>query len=361
MGEFEIELEKVKEWAGKINGYSGELKKQKGRVESISRQLMFRGDYQGVKKALSKIAGNINTQQNQMKQYGGMLGNIVTAYKGAESAILTTVTPSLKIVKAAEDVLDVSLGILSELGVVGSSSATALKLIDSLLDDGLDEKDILKLFKWGDGTVGKLAGMLDKAEKDRDWDNFWFSSSTKSLWDKLDVKASDSISTKWDAYIKDMKDDYSFSAAKTPGGKVKVATKYIGAALSFALTALDNKKEQGGVMTGRAWGETVTETLVSAGEDFLIGSAVAMVMGGAPVVAVGVTTTLVTWGADWLYRKATGSKEGLIEDVSDAICDTAESVGNTVSKWAKSTWNSVNNFFAGGNSRPAYAGGGGVW
>jgi len=102
MGEFEIEPGKVASWADKINGYSGELKRQKGQVEDIIRRIRFKGDYHDVERALSSTASNLGTQQRQMKQYGGILENIAEEYKSAESGIAGAATPGGKINPAVD-------------------------------------------------------------------------------------------------------------------------------------------------------------------------------------------------------------------------------------------------------------------
>ncbi len=355
MGEFEIQFRSTALWADKIGGYSAELGQQKGRVESVSRQLAFKGDYRGVEQALSRIAENLNTQKTQMKQYGGMLENIVKAYQGAESSITGSITPTVKVEKALEAASDLLMNLLSEFGIVGSSASAVLKFYESSMD-GISTKDILKLLKDADGVLGKAAGELGKSQKERNWLNALFGDSSQKAWEKIGIKPKDSIGTKWGKYFKDQADDYMFSAAESAGKNIKAATKYAGAVLSFAIAALDNKAEQGGVMNGRAWGETITETILNAGEGFFIGGIATIALGaGASVLAVGAVSVVAAWGIDQAYKAIFGSENGLIEDVSDLICDAAVKAGNAVSKWAESTWNSVTDFFSGRNKKPAYA------
>lgn len=362
MAEFEIQLGRTATWASELERLNGELRRQKGCVESVARKLMFKGDYVGVEIALNRIASNIGKQQTQMKQYGGMLGNIVKAYKGAESAIVAKVTPAMKIESAVKETGDLVLSLISEFGLAGSVASTISEFLIGAAD-GIDKKEILSIIKDADGWIGKIADMAGKEAGERNWADFLFGTMSKSMWEKIDVKPSDSLWTKWKAALKDQigLEDYIPEVGKNgkvaTASKVQVATKYIGAALSFAMTAWDNKKEQGGVMNGRAWEETIVETGVSAVEGALIGSAVAAVIGSAPVVVVGAATVGVTWLVDMGYKAVTGSENGMIEDASDWICDhVVEPVGQAVTNWAKSTWNSVTDFFSGGKRKPAYSG-----
>lgn len=362
MAEFEIELGRTAKWASELEGLHGELRQQKGRVESVARKLKFKGDYVGVDIALGKTASNLGKLQTQMKQYGGMLGNIVKAYKGAESAIVAKVTPAMKIENAVNEAGDLVLSLMSEFGIAGSTASALIKFLGGAAD-GIDAKDILSLIKGANGQVGKIAKVLGKEAKDRNWADAFFGTFSKSMWEKLDVKPNASLLTKWKAAFKDQLslEDYIPEVGKngkvTTASKVQVASKYIGAAISFALTALDNKEEQGGVMNGRAWEETIVETGVSAVEGAVIGSTVAALIGGAPVVVVGAATVGVTWAVDMGYKALTGSEDGIIEDASDWICDhVVEPVGKAVGNWAKSTWDTVTNFFSGNKQKPAYSG-----
>lgn len=362
MAEFEIALGKTAKWAEQMESFSAELRSQKGRVQSTARNLMFKGDYAGVDRALGKIAANLDRQQTQMKQCGGMLENIVKEYKKTEAAIVTKVTPAMKLEKAGDEAGKLALSLLSKFGVTGSGVASLLKfLIGS--SDGIDEKDVFTLLKGMNGLAGKIAKFVGTEAEKRNWADFLFGKMSQSTWDKIKVKPGDKLRVKWKAALKDNLDleDYMPKAGENGKiatvSKVQAATKYIGAALAFAVTAADNKKEQGGVMTARAWEETIVETGVTAAESILIGSAVAALIGGAPVVAVSAATVGVTWLVDMGYKALTGSKNGIIEDTSDWICDhVVEPVGQAVAGWAKSAWKSVTNFFSGGKQKTAYSG-----
>lgn len=365
MGEFEIDLVKVAGWADKIDGYSAEIKRQKGQIESILGQLAFRGDYRDVKRALSGIAANMDAQHKQMKQCGGMLGNIVKAYKGTETAIVTSGTPAMKVEAAVNGAVKegtgLALKLLGKFGITGSLASTIAKFIQGS-SDGIDERDILKLLKGADGIAGKMFGAL--GESGLDLKKLLFGITSKKEWDKLKILPGDHAITKWKKYFADQMGDYGIQIGQDAGESVadaskgaKVAAKYIGAALDFAITAMNNKEEFGGVMTGRAWGETIAETAVSAAEGFAIGGMVALAMGpGAGVLAVGVATAAATWAFELGYKALTGSENGFLEDASDLICDSVERAGKAVGNWAKSTWGAVSDFFSGGKGKAAYSG-----
>lgn len=346
MCEFEIDCGRMTGWAGKIEEYSVELKRQKGRVDVISRQLAFKGEYRSVETALSGIAENINRQQTQMKQCGGMLENIVKAYQNTESGIVSQAAPLAKVHTAAGALWDLVKDVLGQFGVGGGFASLLLKLADG---SGTDAKDVLQIAKWLNSTIGKTAEILSKSPDDRDALSFWLGISDKTAYEKIGIKPTDSVGTKWGKYFSDQADGYVFSSAKNAGENVKVATKWIGLGLSFALSAIDNKKEQGGVMTARAWGETVTETLLNLGGGALLSGFATVALGAsAPAIAIGAISVVASWGIDSVYRMVSGSEEGIIEDFSDFICDKVVQAKDAVAGW-------MNKLFSGGNSQPAYA------
>lgn len=360
MGEFEIDFGAAAGWADQIEGYSDILKQKKGQAECAARQLRSIGNYRGVESALSKIADNLDKQRRQMKQYGGMLQNIIKAYKDTETAIVDSASPVKRVEKALDGIQDLETDLFSKFGVIGSTAVSVTDLIKAWASGEIEGKDALKLVKSLISNGGRVAGTLGTEKNKRDWIKCLTGMSSDTMADKLDISPDAKIGVQWEAYAKDKISDYSFSKAKGVGKKVQVGAKHAASFLSFIMRGMDNIEEQGGVLTGRAVEETVVETAVDWAGDFAIGSLVALALGpGAPVIAVSLATVGVAWAVDTIVESITGEKT--VELISDAICDTAEKVGNAVAEWGKSTWDTMTRFFSGGNQKAAYAGGGGAW
>lgn len=121
--------------------------------------------------------------------------------------------------------------------------------------------------------------------------------------------------------------------------------KIAGVALNLIGNGISNIDEykRGDIGGGRAVAETVTETAIDIGKDFLIGAAVtagiAATIGSAPVVAVGVATVAVSAGLDFVTKKITyavsGEEKGFTEWASDAILDGAKAVGKAAKNSGK--------------------------
>lgn len=105
MAEFEIESGRISGYAGQMEGYSGQLKAQKGRVTDVAWKLALQGGTQNVKKALAKIASDLEKQQVQVKQYGQILENIRKEYQNTEAAIVTAASPQKKVEEEKNEVL----------------------------------------------------------------------------------------------------------------------------------------------------------------------------------------------------------------------------------------------------------------
>lgn len=360
MGEFEINFGTAAGWADQIEGYSDILKQKKGQAESAARQLRSIGNYRGVESALSKIAGNLDKQRRQMKQYGGMLQNIIKAYKDTETAIVDSASPVKQVEKALDGIQDLETDLFSKFGVIGSTAVSVTDLIKAWSSGKIEGKDALKLIKSLISNGGKVAGTLGTEKDKRDWMKCLSGITSDTMADKLDISPKAAIDVQWDAFIEDKKKAYSFSNAKGVGKTLQVAAKYAVDILTFLMRGKDNIDEQGGVLTGRAVEETVVETAVDWAEDLAIGGLVMFSLGpGAPFLAVSLATAVASWAVDTIIESTTGEKT--VELISDAICDTAEKAGNVIVNWGKSTWDTMTRFFSGGNQRAAYAGGGGAW
>lgn len=139
--------------------------------------------------------------------------------------------------------------------------------------------------------------------------------------------------TKWKTRFKNnfYKQDGLFDGFKA-GGK-KAVLEGAGVALDLFANGLSNYDEykRGDISKGRAVAETVVETAVDFGKDWLIGTAVAAgiaaVAPAAPVLVVGAATVAVSMGLDFVSKKITyaltGEAKGLTEVISDAALDLA--------------------------------------
>lgn len=108
----------------------------------------------------------------------------------------------------------------------------------------------------------------------------------------------------------------------------------------------------------RLYTETVGETAIYVGTGILVGAGVAALAGAtAPVWAVGVVSTGIVLGANWISEKITG--KDLTEFMSDAVLDTVgatvktmtemgkfvgKAVGTTVGK-VSARWKKIKNWF----------------
>lgn len=131
---------------------------------------------------------------------------------------------------------------------------------------------------------------------------------------------------------------------------VKGALKWTGVALTAVTRGIQNYGEHksGKISTGRAIAETVTETAVEVGKDWLIATAVtagiaAVTGAAAPVVAVGVGVVAVSAGLDFICTKLTG--KDVTEAVSDAVLDTGKAIGKGVKAVAGKVGSAIKGWF----------------
>ena len=131
---------------------------------------------------------------------------------------------------------------------------------------------------------------------------------------------------------------------------VKGALKWTGVALTAVTRGIQNYGEhkEGKISTKRAVAETVTETAIEVGKDWLIATAVtagiaAVTGAAAPVVAVGVGVVAVSAGLDYVCNKLTG--KDLTEAASDLVLDTAQKIGEGAKKVAGKIGSAVKGWF----------------
>ena len=162
-----------------------------------------------------------------------------------------------------------------------------------------------------------------------------------------------SQASKWGSRFKtNLKAQNSFWDDLTAGGS-KSAWTVAGVGLDLAANGISNYDEykRGEISGKRAVAETITETAIDVGKDFLIGAAVtagiAATVGSAPVLAVGVATVAVSAGLDWATKKITyaltGEAKGFTEAASDLILDGAAAAGKALKSAGKKIGNIVKN------------------
>lgn len=121
----------------------------------------------------------------------------------------------------------------------------------------------------------------------------------------------------------------------TSGG-AKAALAWAGLALTVVSNGISNYEDykSGKISGGRAVLETVTETAIDVGKNWLIGAAVAAgvaaTVGSAPVLVVGALTVGITIGLDaaskYLTKKYLGEEKNLTEFTSDLLLDGGKAV-----------------------------------
>ena len=209
--------------------------------------------------------------------------------------------------------------------------------------DGLAKK-VLGAAKGAAKVTGTIAGAISKNSFD------WFGLASKA--------SKDVPKTIWESLGKEA-DKYKLGKATNVSGKVAVAAKWAGGAVTVASTAYDNlvvNKE--GNSTGRAIAETIGESAVKIVGGALITSAAAM-LGGPAIVTAGVAV-----GATWLINRAFEAATGkdAAEAISDFVLDTgkalydgaktvAQNVGNAISSAGKK----IGGWWQRAWGRPAYA------
>ncbi len=155
--------------------------------------------------------------------------------------------------------------------------------------------------------------------------------------------------------VADAIDDFKFSKATGTAGKVSVAAKWAGTALTVAGSAVDNIEEykNGEISVGRAIAETVGESAVKVATGVACkAAATAIVTGvaatvGAPAIAtaaaVGVVAVGISWAADKVCEAFTG--KNVAEAVSDVAIDTVKKVGKAVGSAAKAVTGKVSGWW----------------
>lgn len=335
MGEYQIEVKKVQSRVKEIESISGEIGKGWQQLEGVNLQLTFLKEYRGLGKTISWMIDELNANQKHLRQYSDVLQQVTKEYQDTENRILGT--NSKNIDWEFDKLIN---GISGKFGLLGGLASMVNKAAAGW-SDGFGVDDALNLMKGAVSATGKTAGFI--ASEDKNWLEFLVGIPWKKVKETAVKSANDNIFCRWGKAIGKEVKDYNFSSAAKVGDKIKVAAKWIGDILGVALTAHDNYKEHGG-MTERAWGETIVESALDIVGDMVIGATITALLGTPPGLVVGGGTVFAKWCADFIYKAVTGSENGIMEDVSDAVCD-----------WFSPYWNKGKELFSSSSQKVAFA------
>lgn len=222
-----------------------------------------------------------------------------------------------------------------QVGVTGASSVT------SLIKDG--NSTLKGLYEWNKSNkdLDRLARMRPERAKEVRINRLF------GLDDIFAGRASQASS--WSTRFKrNFKKFYKkkdpFESYTSGGAKAAFAWAGLGlTAISNTISNIDEHKS-GKISAERAAAETITETAIDVGKEWLIGAAVAAV-GSAPVLFVGAMTVGVSVGLDWACKKITGAVCGeekeFTETVSDFVLDVGEAAISVGKKAVTSVVSSV--------------------
>ena len=291
------------------------------------------------------ISSNKTTSSTGGHTSGGThynVGNAVTV--GNTSSTTSGISSSYK-----PDWVKAIMKGVGKVGVVGSFASTVYNMGTAIASGKSVKvtKGIIGVAKDGLSRFGTLAKNAydGKSVKETLFGDWTKGGAVSSLFKTSAEATSATKGTIYKAaWAKEFK-GYSFKNASNVGGKIKVATKWAGTALSAVTNAVDNVEEakKNGNSTGRIVAETISETAIdvalgaaaTAGATALLGAA-------APAVAVGVAAVGVIWALDTATEAITSyfwgeeNKKDLTELVSDGILDGGKWVAGKVSAgWKK--------------------------
>ena len=215
--------------------------------------------------------------------------------------------------------------------------------ITGILNDVNSYLKSCNLFSTFNSHYGKLARISKSAAEDLGIKKLFGLNNIKSLFQNGRVSTASTFKTR---FLNNFHQIEGPLANYTKGG-LKSVCAWVGTGLSAITNGISNYQDmQAGKMDAkRAALETVTETVVDIGKDWLIAAGVTAGLAAAgisaPVVAVGAVTAAVSIGADALCKKitkaVTGEEKGLTETISDAAIDLGTAMVNEV----KNTWQDV--------------------
>lgn len=254
------------------------------------------------------------------------------------------------------------LDALGKSGTYGKMGALPIALLKNIIDgDGITGKDIGSTIK---GMGNSIIGMCDEYSKTA---GKWPISTAdiKELAGLSTYKTISTASTKagWLAKVENfgvtlkdtLKSEISpISKTTLADGtkvvdKVKTGTKVAGWALSLVANGFSNYDEysKGDITKGRAFAETISETLIDIGKGAAITAGVAATCAAigvaAPAVVVGGIGVGVSLVADIVCENLTG--KSVTEATSDFVLDNASKVGKAVTGAASNAKKAISGWF----------------
>jgi hypothetical protein len=234
----------------------------------------------------------------------GVVGSFASTVYNMGTAIA-----SGKSLKVAGGIVKVAKDYLSRFGTLAKNAYDGKSVKETLFGDWTKGGAVNSLFKTAAETTSATKGTIFKA-----------------------------------AWAKEFK-GYSFKNASNVGGKIKVATKWAGTALSAVTNYIDNVEEakENGNSKGRIVAETISETAINVALGAAATAiATALLGAAAPAVAVDAVAAGAIGALDTATKAITShfwgeeNKKGLTELISDGILDGGEWMVKKVSAgWKK--------------------------
>lgn len=300
-------------------------------VQSIYRELnVCTGIGRGVKVELERVLKDIENHSANIISLYNTGNQAISEYRNCESILAGKDIPadgsnSLAISalnKSVNSSYEIDWGplrkIAGEYGVVGSLFSSAWSMSDGGSAAWVGG---VKIFEKAANTIQK------------------FSNGDEISWFGFLKSAPDSLKDQLNKYVYDPSKCKTVAAKNA--SKFGVAAKWVGLAFSGMINFVENFEEYDADFSNpRLYAETIGETAVDVGFGMFVGAGVAALAGAtAPVWAVGVVSTGVVLGANWVSEKVFG--KDVAELVSDTVLDSAEAVGKLVRETTKKVGNAI--------------------
>lgn len=280
--------------------------------------------------SLQRAISALKQEQSKLSKLASTAETAVQAYTACEmricGATVKNMPPETSSTKKANIDWAPLLRVVGEFGTMGAITSSLLGVAEDPSTIGMS---LSKLVGVGAKTAAKIA--------DKELIDMWGTSTVNA------IGFSENLASKLDSFIiNNPYNSNNMSVAAKNAANISAVAKWSGIVISGLLNLGENFEEfHGDFSNPRLYAETIGETAAGVGLDILVGAGVATLAGAfAPVWAVGVVSTGVILGANWISEQLTG--EDLPELISDAVWDGVECLGNTVSNAVKSVGNAVN-------------------
>lgn len=306
-------------------------------------------DLRQAAKKLSSIGSDVQSVCNRLSSFTGYSTSSITAMKKAVTSIKGSGSSITRLCDAGEQAMLEYYN--CEKSIAGSGDSKKFSEIEKTRSNiEVDWKPILSII----GQFGIMGGTMDALFSAANDPKAIGKSVTKlvgngakvaskisdgkliDIWGTSTVDAigfSENLAVKLDGYIiNNPYNSSNMSVAAKNAANVGAVAKWCGVAVSGMLNFAENVEEYNADFSNpRLYAETLGETAVDVGLGIFVGAAVAALAGAsAPVWAVGVVSTGVVLGLDWVSEKI--FEEGFSELVSDVVWDATEAVGSAVQK-----------------------------